>query len=121
MLKVTVDPLWPCIVTLDGLNAQDDAEGCPEHEKLIFEVKSGCGVNWTWYVAISPATGILWFEGLTDMLKSDIVAGTVVWANTILPWPITCTVPPLNVAWLPLLFEVGIKMMVTVAVEPDCN
>ena len=50
-----------------------------------------------------------------------MVAGTEVCANTILPCPDTCTVPPLNVAWLPLLFGLGITTIVIVAVEPDCK
>src|SRR5215472_4035925 len=55
------------------------------------------------------------------MLKSDITAGTEVCARTMLPALMTCTVPPLKVAWLPLEFDVGVITMVTVAVEPACS
>ena len=53
------------------------------------------------------------------MLKSDIVADTEVCASTMFPGAIACTVPPLKVAWLPLLFPVGVTLIVTVAVDPD--
>src|SRR5579859_3065771 len=50
-----------------------------------------------------------------------MVAGTEVCASTILPGPMTCTVPPLNETCPPLLVDVGVAVIVTVAVDPDCN
>jgi len=51
-------------------------------------------------------------------LKSDMFAETEVWAYTMLPGPIACTVPPLNDACAPVLLAVGVNTIVTVAVEP---
>src|SRR4051812_38555369 len=50
-----------------------------------------------------------------------MVAATDVCARTMLPDAMASTVPPLNVSGLPSLFAVGVAIMVTVAVEPDCN
>src|SRR5579863_3465636 len=50
-----------------------------------------------------------------------MVAETDVWASTMLPGPITCTVPPLNKTCPPVLVDVGVAVIVTVAVEPDCS
>src|SRR5215469_5075280 len=65
-----------------------------------------------------------WLLGLTVMVKSLICAETDVWASTILSAPIAITVPPLKeielVAVL-LAGVLGVRVMVTVAVDPDCR
>ena len=55
-------------------------------------------------------------------MKSDICAETDVCASTILPGPMACTVPPLkDKAELALLLAVGVAVIVSVAVDPDCK
>src|SRR5579884_1044182 len=62
--------------------------------------------------------------GLTSIRKSDIFAETDVCASTMFPCPSACTVPPLKnttpLALLPLL-DVGVAVIVTVAVDPACK
>lgn len=107
---------------LTDLEGQPEAAGNPEHDTVMLEVYSGCGVNWTVYVAVSPACAITWLLGLTDMLKSVICAGTEVCASTILPGATACTVPPLkDNGEAPLLFGVGVAVTLTVTVAPDCS
>ena len=65
---------------------------------------------------------MLWLLGVTIILKSVICAETDVCASTILPGAMACTVPPLkNTGDVPLLFAVGVAVMVSVAVDPDCS
>ena len=60
--------------------------------------------------------------GLTNMLKSDMAAGTDVVASTMLPGALICTVPPLKDSGeVPLGLALGTTTMTTVAVEPDCS
>jgi len=96
--------------------------GSPEHESVILDAYSGTGFSWTVYVAVAPATATLWFAGVTCMLKSVISADTDVCASTIFPCASACTVPPLkNTGELPLVLAVGVAVIVTVAVDPDCS
>src|ERR1700758_1450276 len=81
----------------------------------------GPGVSPTVYVAVAPATGMAKFLGLTVMLKSLIRAGTDVCASTMLSGEIACTVPPLKAVGFVELTEPGVRVMVTVAVDPDCS
>ena len=71
---------------------------------------------------MSPAFASVRLLGVTDMPKSDILAGTEVCARTMFPGAIACTVPPLkSTGEFPLLFAAGVAVIVTVAVDPDCN
>ena len=122
MLSVTEFPLVLVKFTGLVLGAHAAADGSPEHEIVMPDVNNGRGVNCTVYVAVAPATGMLWLLGLTTMLKSVICAGTDVCASTMLPGPIACTVPPLkNTGEVPLRFAVGVAVIVSVAVDPDCS
>ena len=107
----------------DGLvKLQVEAAGSPEHDRLMLDVKTGFGVSVTEYVAVPPATVTAWLLGVTPMPKSDILAGTDVCASTIFPGAIACTVPPLKFTGkFPVLLAVGVAVMVTVAVDPDCS
>ena len=53
-------------------------------------------------------------------MKSDISAGTDVWASTILPGANAVIVPPLKDSGdAPVLLAVGVAVIVKVAVDPD--
>jgi hypothetical protein len=65
-----------------------------------------------------------WLLGLTVMVKSLNCAETDVCASTILSAPTAITVPPLNdIELVEVLFAgaLGVRVMVTVAVDPDCR
>jgi hypothetical protein len=65
-----------------------------------------------------------WLLGLTVMVKSLICAETDVCASTILPVATAITVPPLkDIEFVDVLFGgvLGVRVMVTVAVDPDCS
>src|SRR5579864_8300913 len=64
---------------------------------------------------------MLWLGGLTVILKSVIFAETDVCASTMLPGAMAWIVPPLKNRDVPLLFAVGVAVMVSVAVDPDCS
>src|SRR6516164_2442593 len=56
------------------------------------------------------------------ILKSATCAETEVCAFTLLSAPIACTVPPLKkTGGSAVLLRVGVRVMVTVAVDPDCS
>jgi len=60
-------------------------------------------------------------SGETVILKSDIVADTEVCAKTMLPGAIAEIVPPLNATEDEALTDVGVAVIVSVAVDPACN
>lgn len=119
---VTVEPLELCNVTeLPGLKTHDEPPGVPVQDRVMGEPNSGCGVSETVYCAVAPASGTVWFSGAALILKSDIAADTEVCAKTMFPGAKARIVPPLNDTEFCALTDVGVAVIVKVAVDPACN